>query len=397
MKQKRHAEIAGGGFTGLTLATALAGHGWSVRVHERAPQVRDFGAGIWLWENGVRVLNAIGAADEALSGCTEVPDWRSWDRHGRLIDQIAFGPPYSRVFCMPREQLLQAMLAAAVRAGAEVVTGSEAVAAEPGGKLVTADGTSWPADLVAAADGVRSKVRDSLDLLASRHSHIDGAIRLLVPHVASEYDAVESVRIKEWWGGSRRVLYTPCNREIFYICLTMLARDREATAVPVRKDVWKRSFPHLESIIDRFSEEGRYDRFETTKLKRWSKGRVVVLGDAAHSMSPGLGQGCGTSIVNALTLANMLEDDTDITRVFERWEASQRPLAEHTQRWSKITWPLIPWPAWCARAYYNLPAGAAWISRQRRRPSEHIVYGTEKLAQWMPPKLGTAKGEALTE
>ena len=117
MKQKRHAEITGGGFTGLTLAAALARNGWSVRVHERALQVRDFGAGIWLWENGVRVLNAIGAADEALSGCTEVPDWRSWDRHGHLIDRIAFGPPYSRVFCMPREQLLQAMLAAATRAG----------------------------------------------------------------------------------------------------------------------------------------------------------------------------------------------------------------------------------------------------------------------------------------
>ena len=65
MKQKRHAEIAGGGFTGLTLAAALARNGWSVRVHERAPQVRDFGAGIWLWENGVRVLKAIGAADAA--------------------------------------------------------------------------------------------------------------------------------------------------------------------------------------------------------------------------------------------------------------------------------------------------------------------------------------------
>jgi len=384
MAKNRHAEIAGGGFTGLTLATALAQRGWTVRVHERAPEVRAFGAGIWLWENGVRVLDAIGAADEALSGCTEAPDWRSWDRRGRLIDHIPFGPPYSRVFCMPREQMLQAILAAAKRAGAEIVTGSEAVAAEPGGKLVIADGSSRPADLVVAADGIKSKVRDSLDLVAHRHTHIDGAIRLMVPHIASEYDETESVRIKEWWRGSRRVLYTPCNREIFYICLTMRAKDREATAVPVRKDVWKRSFPQLESIIDRFGQEGRYDRFETTKLKSWSAGRVAVLGDAAHSMSPGLGQGCGTSIVNALTLAIMLDGSADIETVLRRWEASQRPLAEHTQRWSKITWPLIPWPAWCARAYYNFPVGAGWIARQRRLPSEHIVRGTEDLPLWMP-------------
>ena len=384
MNRKHHAEIAGGGFTGLTLAAALAQRGWSVRVHERSPEIRAIGAGIWLWENGVRVLDAIGAADEALAGCTEAPDWRSWDRRGKLIDNVTFGRPYSRVFCLPREQLLQAMLAAAKRAGAEIVTASEAVAAEPDGKLVTADGKSHQADLVAAADGVNSKARDSLNLVSHRHSHIDGAIRLLVPHVASEYDDKESVRIKEWWRGNRRFLYTPCNREVFYVCLTMAAKDKEAAEIPVRKDVWKRTFPHLEAIIDRFGDEGRYDRFVTTKLKRWSAGRVAILGDAAHSMSPGLGQGCGTSIVNALALANMLEDNSDIEAVLRHWEARHRPLAEHTQRWSKITWPLIPWPAWCARAYYNLPVGAAWISHQRRRPSEHIAYGTEDRALWMP-------------
>jgi 2-polyprenyl-6-methoxyphenol hydroxylase-like FAD-dependent oxidoreductase len=172
---------------------------------------------------------------------------------------------------------------------------------------------------------------------------------------------------------------------VFYICLTMAAADKAASAIPIRKDIWKRSFPHLESIIERFGGEGRYDRFVTTKLKRWSAGRVAVLGDAAHSMSPGLGQGCGISIVNALTLANMLNESPDVVAVLRRWEARQRPLAEHTQRWSKITWPLIPWPAWCARAYYNPPVGAGWIARQRRRPSEHIVYGTEDMAPWMAP------------
>ena len=66
--KKRHAEIAGAGFAGLTAATALAQRGWSVRVHERAEECREFGAGIWFWENGVRVLKAIGAADAALEG-----------------------------------------------------------------------------------------------------------------------------------------------------------------------------------------------------------------------------------------------------------------------------------------------------------------------------------------
>ena len=49
----RHAEIAGGGFTGLTMGAALAQAGWTVRVHERTPEIRAFGAGIWIWDNGV--------------------------------------------------------------------------------------------------------------------------------------------------------------------------------------------------------------------------------------------------------------------------------------------------------------------------------------------------------
>ena len=58
---------------------------------------------------------------------------------------------------------------------------------------------------------------------------------------------------------------------------------------------------------------------------------------------------------------------------------------------------LIPWPAWCARVYYNLPAGAAWVARQRRRPSEHIVYGTEGMPQWMPAEELAAEEVSQTE
>ena len=59
----RVAEVAGAGLGGLAVATALAQRGWSVRVHERAPELRMFGAGIWLWENGLRSLRLIGAEE----------------------------------------------------------------------------------------------------------------------------------------------------------------------------------------------------------------------------------------------------------------------------------------------------------------------------------------------
>lgn len=387
----RHAEIAGGGFTGLTMGAALARSGWTVRIHERSPEIRAFGAGIWIWDNGVCVLEAIGAADEALAGCTEAPSYVSRDARGRFIDEVPFAPvtstDRSRMFCTTRQQLLGAMLGAAQRAGVEIVTGSTAVAARKDGTLVTENGRKWRADLVIAADGINSKVRDSLGLLKSRRCHVDGAIRTLVPHEPGYADTDEGRTIREWWSGNRRVLYTPCNREVFYLCFTMLARDTEAARIPLPKPLWIDSFPHLESMILRVPAEGRYDRFETLKLKAWSAGRVAIVGDSAHAMSPGLGQGCGTAICNALSLANMLDEDGDLERTLKRWETRQRPISEHTQLWSTITWPLTLWPHWVARLYYNLPILHPWMLAQRRKPSEFPAYGTENQPRWIPPHL----------
>ena len=291
----RHVEIAGGGFTGLTMGTALAQAGWTARVHERTEEIRAFGAGIWIWDNGVRVLKAIGAADDALEGCTEAPTYISRDAKGRFIDEVPFAPitskDQSRMFCITRQQLLAAILGAAERAGVEIITDSHATGAKADGTLITEGGREWPADLVIAADGINSKVRDSLGLLKSRKPHVDGAIRVLVPHEPGYADTEEGRTIREWWNGYRRVLYTPCNREVFYLCFTMLARDEEAARIPLPRAVWAEAFPHLESMIARVPDEGRYDRFETIKLRAWSKGRVAIVGDSAHAMSPGLGPG----------------------------------------------------------------------------------------------------------
>ena len=389
----KHAEIAGGGFTGLTMGAALAQAGWTVRIHERSPEIRAFGAGIWIWDNGVCVLKAIGAADEALEGCTETPTYISRDARGRYIDEVPFAPitstDRSRLFCITRQQLLSAIFGAAKRAGVEIVTSSAATGARADGTLITEGGREWPADLVIAADGINSKVRDSLGLLKSRKPHVDGAIRVLVPHEPGYADTEEGRTIREWWKGNRRVLYTPCNREVFYLCFTMLANDKEASRVPLPRALWTESFPHLESMINRVPDEGRYDRFETIKLKAWSKGRVAIVGDSAHAMSPGLGQGCGTAISNALSLANMLRDSDDIERALKRWEGRQRSISEHTQRWSTITWPLTLWPHWAARIYYNMPVLHPWMLKQRRKPSESFAYGTENQVRWMPPHMRT--------
>ena len=66
MTGTKHVEIAGGGFAGLATATAFRQRGWTARIHEAAPELRSFGAGIFIWENGLRVLKALGAYDAVI-------------------------------------------------------------------------------------------------------------------------------------------------------------------------------------------------------------------------------------------------------------------------------------------------------------------------------------------
>src|SRR6201986_5287849 len=120
---KRHAEIVGAGFAGLTAACALAQRGWSVRVHERGDKLRTTGAGIYIYENGLRVLETLGAYGAAVAGANPAHTREVRDEHDRIIAvhrwDTASG---ARVFSIVRQKVINALAAAATRAGVEIVT-----------------------------------------------------------------------------------------------------------------------------------------------------------------------------------------------------------------------------------------------------------------------------------
>src|SRR6266702_1552857 len=125
---KRHVEIIGAGFAGLTAACAFAQRGWSVRVHERADRLRATGAGIYIYENGLRVLEAVGAYAAAVKGAPFAHTREVRDGRGRL-------------FSIVRQNVINALAAAARSAGAKIVTNSTAAGATPAGELVLVDGS----------------------------------------------------------------------------------------------------------------------------------------------------------------------------------------------------------------------------------------------------------------
>lgn len=376
MMTKRHAEVVGGGFAGLASACALVQRGWSVRLHERDTALRTTGAGIYIYENGLRVLEALGAYEDAVRGAPLVTAREVRDERNELIS-VHHWRSGTRVYSIVRQQIINVLAGIAEKAGVEIVTGSEPVAATPAGEIAFSDGRRLKADLVICADGVNSKLRDFLGIGVRRKFLQDGAIRYLIDKTQEESASNLECTTVEYWSGTRRVLYTPCSPTQIYVALTMLDRDKRAAAVPIQKAAWNSSFPYLAPLIDRLGPDGRYDRFELIKLDRWSMGRTAVVGDAAHALPPNIGQGGGTAMMNALSMAVYLDRRDDVAQALSNWEREERPVTEHAQWMSVLMGMPTTWPSPFRKIFYQFAARSKWMIRQRTKIVTHKPTGTK--------------------
>ena len=266
--------------------------------------------------------------------------------------------------------------AAAARHGVEIVLGSEGVAATPDGEP---DVRRWAPDCRPISSlrptgrtpdcATRSGSWPSASFLP------DGCIRILMENTPEER-ADDGGTTVEYWSGSRRVLYTPCSPTDLYIALTMLDRDDAAKAMPIRRDDWARSFPHLAQLFERIGDRGRYDRFEYIKLTRWSSGRAAVIGDAAHALPPNIGQGAGCGMMNGLALAVHLDRHGDVPSALAAWEETERPITDHTQRVSVFLGMPTTWPPRLRSLFFSLAGRSKWLIEQRTRTARHAPTGT---------------------
>jgi 2-polyprenyl-6-methoxyphenol hydroxylase-like FAD-dependent oxidoreductase len=323
-------EIAGGGIGGLCTGLAFARKGWRVCVHEQDDDLRILGSGIYLWENSLRVLNALGVLHPVTWGA--LPAWRHEKRdRGEVFAKSRLMPDF-RLYVPPREYLLVALYEALIAAGGTVKFGSRAIAADPEGWLYFEDGGQSHADLIIAADGINSPIRDSLGLLRWRRDVGQFAYRAMIRREPAELRSDVGRTHCENWNGSRRLLYAPCTEDLAYIQLTSLKDDELGNRAPIDRDFWCDLFPDLDWIIERIPDDGRGDQLELIRTRNWAKGSVALVGDSASAQPPFLGQGGGCAMMSGFVLAEAIDRADDVAAGIADWQYRQRHFTEWVQR-----------------------------------------------------------------
>lgn len=333
--------IVGGGIGGLTTAFALRRAGAEVVVLEKAGELREIGAGISIWVNAMEVLAGLGLAEAVRAagrGESEGIEATIRTAGGTTLSHLpaeASGKRFGLNVILTRTALQRVLLDTVEEAGVPVKAGSECVGFRQDGSGVVAllgDGWEERGDLLVGADGLNSVVRRQM--FGDERPRYAGftAWRALA-------DLEQDDEAFEAWGRGSVFGLVGLGGGRFYWYATKNAPEGQADSRAGRKaELLERFGGWCEPVpaVIRGTEEAkilRNDIYDREPLKRWGEGRVTLLGDAAHPMTPNLGQGACQAIEDAAVLAECLRDGADVVRALRLYEdRRKRRTAEITRR-----------------------------------------------------------------
>jgi 2-polyprenyl-6-methoxyphenol hydroxylase-like FAD-dependent oxidoreductase len=336
----------------------LARKGWSVTVHERMPEIREIGAGLVLHHTSLVVFEELGLLEGMTDDAVAFDRSAMLDRRGKKLWGRELGH-VSRSFNPLRQAVIRELSEAADAAGVEVLTGSNVERILPEGVLVTDTGVEREADLVVAADGFHSRLRDALGLTDVKRMLPSGCTRTVIPR--GKFDDEDA--FLEYWSGHRRMGICPTSTDLTYVYLACPLDDARGSELPIDLEYWQQSFPALpDEFIERLGQgEPVRHPYAYVRCKKWSEGRVAVIGDAAHALPPTLGQGVGLTVSNVRALVDAMEREPHIPTALAHWEESYRKVTDTTQRWSLL------YESLCSRWPEPLELGRVWFMRGLRR------------------------------
>jgi len=335
--------IIGGGIGGLFAANAMIAHGLSVSVYEQAPELGEVGAGVFITPNSVRQLQRVGLGSAVEKWGALVGPKSHYFRHdGTPIApvQVTDASGWNATYGMHRADFVD-FLAAHLPEGVVHCgyrgTGFEQVGNKA--RVSFANGTAIEADVVIAADGIHSELRPFVFPPSTPMFH--GTI--------SYRGLISSERLPDWpmdrwqmWAGpSKHFLVFPVRhgKMVNYVgFVTTDAEMKESWTASGDPEVLRKEFegwdPRIGSLLEQVGKTFCWALYDRDPLPTWTKGRLTLLGDAAHPMLPHLGQGANQSIEDGMALATILSqvDNDSVPEALLAYEHLRRERVAEIQR-----------------------------------------------------------------
>ena len=368
------AVVIGAGIGGLTSAVALAQAGWQVTVAERAPSLDPVGAGLGVAPNALHALDALGLGDAlrgraAIQGAAGIrrPDGRWLYRTSDAAIRERFGDP---LVVALRSDLVDVLASALPDGALRLGIGVERVGLRKGDVEFT-DGTRAAADLVVAADGIRS---------ATRASAFPGHTRLrTMPVAAWRFLAPrpDGLVPSETWGTGALVGVVPlADGRVYVYCAVTAEPDGQMPALP-RFETWHEPIPQLFATAQDVLA-GRLQELERP-LPAMHTGRVALVGDAAHPMTPFLAQGACQAMEDAVTLARLV-DPADVVGSLAAYSQARLDRTQRIVRRSRRVGNTMLRSGGIGTAVRDRVVGLArWL------PDDVLARSFDGVFTWQPP------------